>query len=202
MSHSEPEFAPADPTDGHQPGEWQSKYPDPAAQRGIHGEACYLAVLFFAAPLLALVLWLDYPKGWLHLSDAKYRTLFRYGLAWVGGMFGGVLFDIKWLYHSVARQSWHIDRRLWRLFIPHISAGLSCAVIALISSGLIRIFDHHATESPALVFGLAFLVGYFSDNTIAKLAEVAGTLFGPTRTEEKKGTLPSGPSTNAPGVTK
>jgi hypothetical protein len=188
----EPDFAPANPTDGRQLLEWQSRYADPSARRGIRCEACYLAALFFGAPAVVLMLWLEWPKSWLRLSDARYQTLFRYCLAWVGGMFGGTLFDIKWLYHSVAKQIWHLDRRLWRVFIPHISAGLSCAVIALISSGLLRIFDAHATESPALVFGLAFLVGYFSDSTIAKLAEVAGTLFGPIRTEEKKVTSGKG----------
>ena len=42
-------------------------------------------------------------------------------------------------------------------------------------------------------FGLAFLVGYFSDNTIAKLAEVAVTLFGTARIGEKKDGSSSGP---------
>ncbi len=195
MSAPDPEFAPANPTDGRQLLEWQSNYSDPAARRGIRGEACYLGILFFGAPLLVLTLWLEYPKQWLHLTDEKYRTLFLYGLAWVGGTFGGTMFAIKWLYHSVAKQIWHIDRRLWRVFTPHISGGLSCAVIALISSGLLRVFDPHAAESPSLVFGLAFLVGYFSDSTIAKLAEVAGTLFGPIRTDHNK----SGSSTEPDG---
>jgi hypothetical protein len=58
--------------------------------------------------------------------------------------------------------------------------------VALISSGILRVFDHRATESHSLVFALAFLVGYFSDNTIAKLAEVAGTLFGPIHPAESE----------------
>jgi hypothetical protein len=192
MSAPEPDFAPANPTDGRQLLDWHSKYTDPAARRGIRYEACYLAALFFGAPALVLVFWLEYPKGWLQLSDARYRTLLQYAIAWIGGMFGGTLFDIKWLYHSVAKQVWHLDRRLWRVFTPHVSGGLSCAVVALISSGLLRVFDRHATESSSLVFGLAFLVGYFSDSTIAKLAEVAGTLFGPIHIEEKKATPPKG----------
>jgi hypothetical protein len=92
---------------------------------------------------------------------------------------------IKWLYHSVARGSWHLDRRLWRIFTPHISGGLSFFVLALISSGALRIFDRKATESFALVVGLGFLVGYFSDSAIAKLTELAETLFGTIRAKEK-----------------
>ena len=112
--------------------------------------------------------------------------LLVYSLAWLGGTFGGTMFDIKWLYHSVAKQIWHQDRRLWRVFTPHISGGLAFVVVALISSGLLRVFDRYATESKSLVFGLAFLVGYFSDNSIAKLAEVAGTIFGSVRANKKK----------------
>jgi hypothetical protein len=36
-----------------------------------------------------------------------------------------------------------------------------------------------------LVVGLGFLVGYFSDSAIAKLTEIAETLFGTTRAKEK-----------------
>ncbi len=185
MSVPESDFAPANPTDGRKLGEWKSCYTDPAARRAIRVEACYLGALFFAAPISIVVLWLDGPKHWLSVSDEKYQVLFRYGLAWATGTFGGTLFDIKWLYHSVAKQTWHLDRRLWRIFTPHLSGGLSCAVIALISSGLIRVFDKGAMDSPSLVFGVAFLVGYFSDNTIAKLAEVASTLFGPSRSSKE-----------------
>jgi hypothetical protein len=32
---------------------------------------------------------------------------------------------------------------------------------------------------------MAFLVGYFSDNAVAKLTEIADTLFGTSRSKEK-----------------
>ena len=185
METPDPGFAPADATDGRQLLDWQSRYTDPAARRGIRNEAWYLATLFFGAPLLALVLWLGCPKDWFDITDDKYPMLLVYGLAWAGGTFGGTMFDIKWLYHSVAKQTWHLDRRLWRIFTPHISGGLALVVVALISSGLLRVFDRGAIESKSLVFGVAFLVGYFSDNSIAKLAEVAGTLLGSVRTNKK-----------------
>lgn len=106
---------------------------------------------------------------------------------------GGTLFDIKWLYHSVARQIWHMDRRLWRFFTPHISGGLAFIVLTLISSGLLRVFDQHAIESPSLVLGMTFLVGYFSDSTVAKLAEIADTIFGTTRSTKKQDEQPDAP---------
>jgi hypothetical protein len=148
-------------------------------------EAIYLGTLLFLMPMLMVVLWLEFPKYWFHLSDAKYAPLLKYGFAWAAGTLGGVLFDLKWLYHTVARGLWHLDRRLWRIFTPHISGGLSFFALALISSGALRIFDSKATNSPASIVGVGFLVGYFSDSAIAKLTEVAETLFGTTRAKEK-----------------
>ena len=136
-------------------------------------------------PAIMVALWLEYPKHILHLSDDKYRPLLKYGFAWTAGTLGGVLFDLKWLYHTVARGLWHLDRRLWRIFTPHISGGLSFFILALVASGGLRIFDSKATDSLALVVGLGFLVGYFSDSAIAKLTEVAETLFGTIRAKEK-----------------
>lgn len=193
MSLPTTDFAPANPTDGRQPLEWQSKYTDPRVRRWILIETIYLISLLFAMPTMMLVLWLEYPQHWLELSDQKYRTLFLYGLAWIGGTLGGTLFDIKWLYHSVARQIWHMDRRLWRFFTPHISGGLAFIVLTLISSGLLRVFDQHAIESPSLVLGMTFLVGYFSDSTVAKLAEIADTIFGTTRSTKKQDEQPDAP---------
>jgi hypothetical protein len=144
-----------------------------------------LGFFLLAAPLAMLILWLEYPKHWLRLSDQSYRHLLHFGMAWLGGTLGGTLFDVKWLYHSVARQLWHLDRRLWRLFTPHISGGLAFAMVALIGSGLVRIFDSRAVNSLSSVVGISFLVGYFSDSAIAKLTEVAETLFGTSRGKEK-----------------
>lgn len=118
MTSPSTDFAPANPTDNRKLLEWQSKYTDPTPQFWIRIEAIYLAMLFILVPATMLLLWLEYPKNWFHIPDPKYRVLFLYGLAWLGGTFGGTLFDIKWLYHSVARQIWHMDRRLWRLFTP------------------------------------------------------------------------------------
>lgn len=180
-----PGFAPVDPTDGRELLDWRSKYTEPDARRNIRFDAVYLAVLLFVIPIAIAILWLDYPKYWLGLSDQKYGRILKYGIAWLSGVLGGTLFDVKWLYHSVARQIWHLDRRLWRLFTPHISGGLAFAIVALISSGMLRIFDRQAVESLSLVVGVAFLVGYFSDSAVAKLTEIAETLFGASQAREK-----------------
>lgn len=180
-----PDFAPVNPTDGRELLDWRSKYVDPSARRGIWREAYYLAGWLVAVPIGMLILWLETPKVWLAIPDPKYAPILKYGLAVLGGILGGTLFDIKWLYHSVAKQIWHEDRLLWRLFTPLISGGLAFAVVALISSGLLRIFDSKAIESRSLIIGIAFLVGYFSDSAIAKLTEIAETIFGASRARER-----------------
>ena len=187
-----PGFGQSDPTDGRALLDWESRYPD-SARASIRREAIYLGVLLFAAPCLMACIWLELPKHLLSIPDIRYYALRRYGLAWLAGTLGGTLFDLKWLYHTVAKQLWNMDRRLWRIFTPHISGGLAFAVVALISSGVMRIFDSQAMQSASLVTGVAFLVGYFSDSAIAKLTDIAETLFGTNRSKEKHRLDPSQP---------
>src|ERR1051326_3585959 len=149
-----PGFAPDDPTDGRQLLDWKSRYPE--AQRQIWTDGAYLAVLLISIPALMLAFWVGSPNRWLNLSDERYGSVVKYALAWLGGTLGGTLYDIKWLYHSVARQIWHLDRRLWRIFTPHVSGALAFAMIALISSGILRIFDTQAVQSRSLVVAVAF----------------------------------------------
>jgi hypothetical protein len=180
-----PGFGASDPTDNRKLLEWRSRYP-PEASKEIKLEAAYLGCLLIIIPWLMLAFFCRAPHfAWRFLDASSQDTVARYGLAWIGGMLGGTLFTIKWLYHVVARELWNLDRRLWRVFTPHISGGLAFAVIALISSGIMKIFDARATRTASVVIGLAFLVGYFSDNAVAKLAEIADTLFGTSRSKEK-----------------
>lgn len=174
MSNQIPEspgFAPDAPTDGRKKGDWKTRYP-PEALKMIYWESAYLGAMFILMPCLFLFV--------LSL-DTEYWPVSVYPIiAWIGGTFGGVIFDIKWTYHSVAKYLWNEDRRLWRLFTPHISGGLSFSMIILISSGLINIFDKDSLQDPYTVFGIGFLTGYFSDMAIGKLSEVAKTFFGAT----------------------
>jgi len=180
--HNQNNFAPTDTTDFRERLEWHSNYSEPEARLGITIDAAYIGAVFVLVVAFFLILWLGYPKKWFGISDRQYTPIFFYGLAWLSGTLGGTLFDLKWLYHSVAKGWWNLDRRLWRIFTPHISGGLSFAVIALMSAGVIRVFDSAAIKSSyPTVVGIGFLVGYFSDSAIAKLSELADTLFGVLR---------------------
>jgi hypothetical protein len=180
-----PGFGASDPTDNRRLLEWKSRYP-PEARKEIRVEAFYLGAILFGTPWLLVGFHAHLPyMFWRDVSPSSQEAVSRFGLAWVGGMLGGTLFAIKWLYHVVARELWNLDRRLWRLFTPHISGGLAFGVIVLVSSGVLKIFDSRAANSHATIVGLAFLVGYFSDSAVAKLTEIADTLFGTSRSKEK-----------------
>jgi hypothetical protein len=123
---------------------------------------------------------------WRTLGVGAGEAFTTYGLAWMAGTLGGTLYAIKWLYHVVARQLWNFDRRLWRIFTPHISGGFAFAIVILISSGILKVFDSRAVHSHSVVIGIAFLVGYSSDSAVAKLTEIAETLFGKGKSKEAR----------------
>jgi len=172
---TEAAFAPANPTDGRAPGDWESRFPT-LARKKIKREAIYLGLILVLIPIVLLTNYSNFFGNYTIPPTVK-----KYIYAWMGGTLGGTLFSLKWLYHTVARFVWNADRWLWRFFTPHISGGVSFAFIVLISSGLINIFSPDAMNKNTAVLGLSFLIGYFSDSAIAKLNEIANTIFGETR---------------------
>jgi hypothetical protein len=170
-------FAPADPTDGRPAGSWRTRYGDDA-QPFIRREALYVGFLIVTIPTLIISIHQNF-FGLLSIPC----SVKKYSYAWVGGTLGGTLFTTKWLYHSVARDLWNQDRFLWRIFTPHISGALAFSFILLISSGIINLFSPAAMDNNNAVFGVSFLIGYFSDSAIAKLTEIANTIFGATQKE-------------------
>jgi hypothetical protein len=181
-----PGFAPSDITDSRKPLDWESRYPTPAWKQ-ISIEAVYLGLCLCISPVVLMGIFCHRPQTFWSMFDFRTQTaLTRYGLAWFGGALGGTLFSLKWLYHVVAHGYWNRDRLLWRFFTPHISGGLAFAVTALVASGLLRIFDAAAASRNSMVVGLSFLVGYFSDSAVAKLTEIANTLFGTSNVKSEQ----------------
>jgi len=173
-------FAPADPTDGRPVGVWRTRY-EPEAWPYIRKEACYVGLMIIAIAVMIVCIRFDF-FGLLAIPPSIKKLTY----AWIGGTLGGTLFSTKWLYHSVARNLWNQDRFLWRIFTPHISGALAFSFILLISSGIISLFSPAAMEKNNAVFGFSFLIGYFSDSAIAKLTEIANTIFGATQKDASK----------------
>jgi len=158
-------------------GDWRSRY-DNEAWRVIRIEAAYLFLLLVMTGICCLLLWIGYFERRLNLGSIHVAAFRSYGFVWFGGTLGGLLVALKWQYHSVAKQLWNFDRILWRLLTPHISGALAFASLAIFET-----FSSSTILTGRCVRSLAFgvLVGLFSDNALAKLTEIAVTLFGTTK---------------------
>ena len=172
----------SDLTDGRPKGIWSTRYPNDA-QHHIHWEKKYLIVLFIVCISLPLLFGIITTE--LYESQPfKYQNLKKYFFSFFGGTLGGTLFAMKWLVHSVAKNSWNLDRQLWRILTPFLSGGLALIVIILINC---QLFNVSKPENITIhkSYGIGFLVGYFSDNAIGKLTEIAQVLFGSTISKRK-----------------
>jgi hypothetical protein len=180
-----------DYTDGRAPGEWESKYP-PAAKGQINFEAgILLFLLLFWTSLSGVALALSNQSLQIPLitltTEATPPPLFTIEFRWLAiyfaGGLGGTVFSIKWLVHAVAKRSWHLDRRYWRLFVPMIGGVYASVVLALLDGGVIGGQTANQSRPAILTTAFAFLVGYFSDGVSGLLSNIANAVFG---TLEKK----------------
>lgn len=179
-SSASPSFAPTDPTDGRKPYEYESRWPEDARKGQLH-EGIYLVVLGILGTTGVF--------GLLFITDVAQNpdTPATIALVFFTGLIGGTIFDVKWWYHSIAKGLWHVDRRPWRIAVPWIAAVVAVFVHVLFKSDLLGILNPAALDKIHNVLAFGFLVGYFSDSAIAKLAEIAESLFGATRTGRGKG---------------
>ena len=137
-----------------------------------------MSIIFTSTLLLLILTWRGTLFDWI-ASDCANCSRIRFNqfaYFFIGGMLGGTLFGIKYLYKVVARGRWNLDRRLWRIFSPFISGGLALAIGTLIDSGIFGVAVKSPTASSYLSLG--FISGYFADNALAKMQELAETLFG------------------------
>lgn len=170
-------FSPKDFTDGRDAYHWKTNW-DPEARRWMRVEASYLVGLLAIVPIGLGATLQRFPMNQLWGNEKILHQVALYEYAAFGGLLGGCLFSMKWLYHSIAKGSWHEDRRYWRVLTPLISSGLSFGMFSLAYSGLLPLVDEEAISRGRVVVGFSFLVGYFSDSALASLARLAEKLFG------------------------
>jgi hypothetical protein len=179
------DFAPADYSDGRVAGEWATQYPRDAT-KAMYIEAAYLVFLLAISIFLMVAIWLGTPQRWLEMPPSSATTLTRYSVAFLSGTVGGALISIKWLYHTIPKKLWHQDRRWWRYLMPIVAGGLGFAFVVIAHSRLFGVFDPGLVHSTARASAVALLVGLFSDSAMAKLTEIAESLFGPTKRANEK----------------
>lgn len=171
-------------TDGRPPGIFRSAYPWSCwVHIGI--EFSYLVVVqlvcFTALFFLALYVVREPKSGLIFEVFGPYpasKSLVAYASIALAGACGGCTFALKWLYHSVAKKSWHRDRTIWRFVVPITSAFLAVFSGLMIISGLVPFLARAPLTLPTTAAAYGFFVGVFSDNVLAALQRLAFNLFG------------------------
>jgi hypothetical protein len=163
-------------TDGREPFDWASKYP-PEARKEMRFECGYVLILFVLAFTLISLNFFGALYPLFDLDDcqvAQFKYMVYFSSA---GLLGGTVFGMKYFYRVVARGYWTQDRRYWRLLSPFISLGIAFIVSAMVSASLLSA-SNASTNYWAIAFG--FFSGYFADEAVGKMYEIATLLFGKT----------------------
>ena len=164
-------------TDGRKQYDWESKYPE-CAQKEMKKEAIYIAIiLIIAFSLLIFIVGglTDKVGNLIGLEAKKTASLEGVIIYFFSGLLGGTIFGLKYFYRVVSRGYWSQDRKYWRFFSPWISACVAFVVGCMVLSGYINATQ---TQSFAAEICVGFITGYFADEAVGKMSEVATALFG------------------------
>jgi len=165
----------SDLTDGREKGNWQSRY-DENALKEIKKERLILLIYLFGSFVLVFISGL-YFKKYIPNIDCNLLGIKPYVFCSLGGFIGGTVFSMKWLVHSVAKHTWNYVRQFWRMMTPMLSGTVALLILILINADIFK-SDIGSSYSTYKSFGIGFLSGYFSDNAIGKMTEIAQVLFG------------------------
>lgn len=163
--------------DGRDIGKWQSRWNQEAIKH-IRIDAIYVASILIITLITIFLVW----KGTVYnllvgeCTTCDVKRFNQFALFFLGGMLGGTMFGIKYLYKVVARGFWNLDRRLWRVFTPFLSGVLAFTIGSLIDSGMLGL--SLKSSSSTFYLSLGFITGYFADSALAKMQEIANTVFG------------------------
>lgn len=182
QSTSDTSFNTSDNTDGRKQYEFKSKYPDDI-QKEIKEEGRILFLLLFLALTILLVNYIGFFHSFFDCgADSQHIEIQRYVYYSIAGMLGGIIFGMKYYYRVVARGYWHQDRKAWRLMSPFIAMVIAFITGTLIESGF---FGGETPKSSAAIVSIGFLAGYFADEAVGKMYEVANVIFGKAQTDKK-----------------
>lgn len=169
-----PNAGSSDPTDGRLPYQCHTRYPKDV-QNEIKWEMITLCVSLVLVLFMLFANWRGLIGVWVGLSGTEAVTFRKYGFYAISGVLGGIIFGMKYFYRVVARGYWHQDRRSWRIMSPFIAMVIAIIVGAMIDSSLI---SAQRPISNASIVAVAFLAGYFADEAVGKMYEIASVIFG------------------------
>ena len=166
-------------TDERKQGEWKTRYTDNRAIWRQRIEAIYIMMVIIASFVILLLNYNGVLQSWFCIPNEKQVGFSRLIICSICGLLGGAIFDLKWFYKSIAHGFWNQDRTYWRLFTPVISLGLAFCLACVFSDSVIN----NGSGNTAATLG--FLSGYFSDEAVGKMAEVAKVLFNTKSSDNK-----------------
>jgi hypothetical protein len=144
-------------------------------------EFFYLVSIFLAAAALMVCLQL-FGKSF-GLSHPDKLSLF----ALLGGFFGGWVYDAKWFYRVTARGKsnqyafpWQPHKFYWRILTPFLAGLVAFATFSLAMAEFVPIAIKNK-DSARSAFALCFLLGYFSDLVLSRLAAWAEKIIPKTK---------------------
>lgn len=171
------------PSDNRNKYEWQSRYEkDPQTGKDpiriMRGEAIYLFVLLILSFVMIILNYKGALTALFCIPVADVEKVQRILYCMCAGLLGGVTFSIKIFYRAVARGKWNLDRQYWRIFSPLISLSVTSVVAAFMMEDLLNSRLYWA-------FAVGYFAGYFSENAVGKMYDIAVILFS-TPTEKEK----------------
>ncbi|NTF35080.1 hypothetical protein [Rhizobium skierniewicense] len=186
--------------DGRDAGEWESSYSRGALIQ-IYIELIYLLSVLGAALYFLYTLFFtpEQPNN----ACAECRNIGFEQAYWLsvglGGLIGGIVFALKWHYHSVAKRIWHRDRLVWRITAPILSSVLATFVMMMIRADIVPLIGVEKISSILAATAFSFFLGLFSDNLLASLQNLAAQMFGTLRDRSQTDVKPAKPDAN-PGA--
>ena len=140
-------------------------------------EFWYLVVLLVASCSVLLLIQLKGSE--LGITHSDKVTMF----ALIGGFLGGWVYDTKWFYRVTARGKnnqygfpWHSHKFYWRVLTPFLAALVAFSTYLLASMDVFPVIINN-TDSAKVSFAVCFLLGYFSDLVLSRMAKWAETFI-------------------------
>ncbi|MFW3412677.1 hypothetical protein ACN9J3_08060 [Aliarcobacter butzleri] len=169
-----------DNTDDRKRYEYQSKYDD-CARGEIRYESIFLIIIILSSFFMIYLNWIGLLSNLCNITADQNETFRRYIFYTASGLLGGSTFSIKYFYRVVARGWWHQDRRIWRVSTPLLSSVIGFMTGVLIEAQLIN--TTIPSSAPSII-AIGFLAGYFADEAVGKMYEIANVIFGSNNTKK------------------
>ena len=155
--------------DGRIKGEYRTRYADKRCRRKILRDAIYITFLMFLAFVCIFLNFFGVFEEFFELQGEQKIVFHKIIYCVSSGLLGGSTFGMKYFYRVVARGLWNEDRVYWRFFSPLIAVSLSLVMSAIMVKAVL--------SSSSMAISIGFLTGYFSDEAVSKMYDVACVLF-------------------------